>query len=158
MSTPTAGTTAARVTAITSTTIVAAALTFASPASAMPLDVTKYIEVPDCKTTTQVCPIVPSVEYWLTSPEIKVTFTANRNHCAPIIDRILIDGYEWGFRVVEPGQSDGGQIIPIHPVPGYHKIGVKAEGIKVGCNTGYIGAWGGNLRVQEWFPGGIWVR
>jgi hypothetical protein len=44
------------------------------------------------------------------------------------------------------------------PVPGYHKIGVKAEGIKGGCNTGTINAWGGNLRIQEWFPGGVGVR
>jgi hypothetical protein len=44
------------------------------------------------------------------------------------------------------------------PVPGYHKIGVKAEGIKGGCNTGTINSWGGNLRIQEWFPGGVGVR
>jgi hypothetical protein len=151
MSTHSTGMTIARAAAITSATVAAAASTFAGPASAAPANIEKYIEVPDCKTTTQICPIVPSVEAWFTAPEIRVEFIANRNHCSPIIDHILIDGYEWGFRVVQPGQSDGGQIIPIHPVPGYHKIGVKAEGIQTGCNTGYIGAWGGVLKVRDYF-------
>ncbi len=140
-------------------TVVVTALSSAGPASAAPLVKEQYVEVPDCKTTTQVCSIVPSVEYWFTTPEIKVEFTANQNHCAPMIDHIMIDGYEWGFRVVDPGENDGGQIIPIFPVPGYHTVGVKAEGIKSGCNTGFIGAWGGMLRVSEYHPNsGINVR
>jgi hypothetical protein len=126
-----------------------AAITLPGFATAAPLVIDTYIEVPDCHTTTQVCPEVPTVEHWFTTDTIRVEFTANQNHCSNIIDRILIDGYEWGFRVVGPGQSDEGQVIPIHPVPGYHTIGVKAEGIEGGCNVGYLSSWGGMLHIEE---------
>ena len=32
--------------------------------------------------------------------------------------------------------------------PGTHKIGVRATGIRGGCNVGYLSAWGGNLRIE----------
>ena len=31
---------------------------------------------------------------------------------------------------------------------GNHVIGVQAEGVEGGCNTGSVGAWGGNLLVR----------
>ena len=33
--------------------------------------------------------------------------------------------------------------------PGTHKIGVRATGIRGGCNVGYLSAWGGNLRIES---------
>jgi len=140
-------------TALVATVTGCAALTLAGPASAEPqLVKDNYLEVPDCHTTTEVCAEIPSVSYWFNYPNVIVTFTANQNHCADMIDHIMVDGYEWGFRVVGPGQSDGGQLIPLSPVPGRHTIGVKAEGIKGGCNPGSISLWGGNLHIVDVVP------
>lgn len=126
------------------------AVVFAGVAAAAPAVHDNYVEETDCHTTTQVCRDVAKVVYPFNTHSVKVTFTANQNHCSDIIDHILVDGLEWGFRVVGPGQSDGGQVIPLdNPIPGYHEIGVRAEGITGGCNTGYLHAWGGRLHIEE---------
>lgn len=40
------------------------------------------------------------------------------------------------------------QYIEVPLTKGNHVIGVQAEGVEGGCNTGSVGAWGGNLLVR----------
>lgn len=125
----------------------AAALAFAGPAAAVDTD--RYIEVAQCATPqTQICKQIPSVSFTTKNERsIKVEFTANRNHCSDIVAHIFIDGKEWGANRVGPGRNDGGYEIPVSA--GTHTIGVQAEGVKGGCNIGYLSAWGGVLHIES---------
>ena len=111
--------------ALAATTAAVAAIALASPASATLIN--QCIEVPQCaQPQTQLCAQIPTVDVrakadgpWL------VEFTANQD---------------------QPGQTDGGYEIPL--TKGNHVIGVQAEGVEGGFNTGSVGAWGGNLLVR----------
>lgn len=138
-----------------------AATFFAGPAAADEKLITeKYIATEECATVGagQVCPVVN--DYWPTKtqffarpPAIKVEFTANQNHCSDMIAHVWISGPgyhgdEWGSNIVHPGQSDGGYEIPVHDA-GLHQVGIQAEGVEGGCNTGSVDAWGGMLRIWQ---------
>ena len=123
-----------------------AALTFTSPVSAEVID--QYIEVPQCEQPqTQLCTPIPTVS--VNTGAVLVQFTANQNHCASMIAHIIVDGRRMGGRAVGPGQTDGGHFFP-DLTPGTHTIGVQAEGIEGGCNTGFVSAWGGTLQIQTY--------
>lgn len=140
-------------------TVAAASTTLAGPVSADETLMTeKYIAVENCSAvgSGQFCPATrPSWETGtltqFTTParsdSVKVEFTANQNHCADMIAHIFFDGHEWGSNVVHPGQTDGGYEIPVDY--GLHQIGVQAEGLPGGCNTGSVSAWGGVLRIYQ---------
>jgi len=123
------------------------AVALAVPASAV--NMSQYIEVPACEQPqTQFCTPVPSVDFTVHGERsILVEFTANQNHCADMVAHIIFDGTEWGSNRVGPGQSDGGYEIPV--TRGNHTIGVQAEGIEGGCNTGAVSAWGGTLHIES---------
>lgn len=128
-----------------------AAVMLAGPASAGPLVLDEYIEVPRCEPlgdSNQGCAQVVYRQAYIDSPSVKVEFTASRDHCSSILARVFVDGREWGSNVVGPGQSDGGYEIPIER-KGLHKFGVQAEGITGGCNTGVIDSWAGTLHIEE---------
>jgi hypothetical protein len=121
-----------------------ATLAFAGTASAQVMD--RPIGIGQCEQPqTQTCKQIPSVTVSTDGP-LMVEFQANNNHCSDIVANILIDGREWGSNVVGPGQRDGGYFIPTSP--GTHTIGVQAEGIKGGCNPGFLSAWGGTLHIE----------
>ncbi|MDT5249287.1 MAG: hypothetical protein QOE04_2260 [Mycobacterium sp.] len=126
-----------------------AALALAVPASAKPIVTTHYVEVANCVGHSQFCPVniadAPSFTVNNGLFPMVVEFTANQNHCSDMIAHIIVDGNEWGSNVVHPGQSDGGYEIPAKS--GKHTIGVQAEGVSGGCNTGYVAAWGGTVTV-----------
>jgi hypothetical protein len=132
--------------AIAATTGGVAAVALASPASATIID--HYIEVPSCwPPQTQWCDPTPTVPFQAKyDGPVLVEFTANQNHCADMIAHIFVDAKEWGSNRVGPGQRDGGYEIPL--TKGEHWIGVQAEGIEGGCNTGFVSAWGGNLHIE----------
>jgi hypothetical protein len=134
-------------TVIVGTSTGVAALALASPAS--PVNMDKYIEVPQCQpATSQLCPQIPTVSFDTNSERtIKVAFTGNRNGCSDIIAHIFFDGAEWGSHRVGPSRSDGGYEIPV--TRGTHVIGVQAEGIEGGCNYGAVSAWGGTLHIES---------
>jgi hypothetical protein len=141
-------------TAMVATATGFAALAFAGPASAAPLVINKYIEVPHCaQVGSELCPQVPGVTFDNHAKSVNVNFTANANHCSDIIAHVMVDGREWGSNTVGPSQNDGGYEIPLSP--GTHTIGIKAEGVDGGCNPAGVGpdatlsAWGGMLHVEE---------
>jgi hypothetical protein len=137
--------TAARTCVVTGAGV--AALALASPASAVNLD--QYVGVPQCEpATSQLCPQIPTVAFTvLNERSIKVEFTGNRNGCSDVIAHVFLDGQEWGSNRVGPGGSDGGYEIPV--TSGRHTIGVQAEGIEGGCNTGVVTAWGGTVHIES---------
>lgn len=127
----------------------AMALTLAGPAFAKPYVQDSYIEVPQCNpATSQLCPQIPTASVGpIMSPV--VSFTANSNHCSDIIAHIFIDGVEWGSDLLEPGETT-----PDFPLEDLqpHTVGVQAEGIPGGCNTGKVDAWGGTLHFKGTLP------
>jgi hypothetical protein len=119
----------------------------------------QYVGVANCtQPAGQLCPAIPVVTIRNNRPFVKVEFTANRDHCSDMIARIFVDGKESGSNVVGPGQSSGSHVIPLR-TEGQHSIGVQAEGITGGCNTGRLASWGGNLHIEEFGdpdgPGGM---
>ncbi len=131
------------------TTAALAALAFAAPASAVSVE--QYVEVPQCQpATSQVCPQVPEVTFAAGNGRsgewVVVQFTANQNHCADMIAHILIDNYPQFSGRVGPGQSVKRTLAVSS---GNHVLGVRAEGIAGGCNTGVVNSWGGTIRIDS---------
>lgn len=133
----------ARTTAMLSATgFVAVGL--AVPASAEVIN--REVGVANCPPPqSQLC--IPIAAYRVsTQGPLVAQFTASPNHCSDIIAKIMVNGTEHGRQRLAPGQRDGSYYMDLHP--GAHSIGVQAEGIKGGCNTGYLQSWKGNLRVE----------
>jgi hypothetical protein len=126
-----------------------ATLALAGPASAKPYVQDSYIEVPQCQpATSQLCPQIPTASVGaVMSPT--VSFTANTNHCSDIIAHVFIDGVEFGSDLLEPGETT-----PEFPLEDLrpHTVGIQAEGIPGGCNTGHVDAWGGTLHFKGTLP------
>ena len=127
----------------------AATLVLAGPASAKPFVQESYIEVPQCQpATAQLCPQIPTASIGaIMSPT--VSFTTNTNHCSDIIAHVFIDGVEVGSDLLEPGETT-----PEFPLEDLqpHRVGIQAEGIPGGCNTGHVDAWGGTLHFKGTLP------
>lgn len=127
----------------------AGGLALAGPASAKPFVQDSYIEVPQCQpATSQLCPQIPTASVGaIMSPT--VSFTANSNHCSDIIAHVFIDGTEFGSDLLEPGETT-----PDFPLEDLqpHTVGIQAEGIPGGCNTGHVDAWGGTLHFKGTLP------
>ena len=127
----------------------AATLALAGPASAKPFVQESYIEVPQCQpATAQLCPQIPTAGIGaIMSPT--VSFTTNTNHCSDIIAHVFIDGVEVGSDLLEPGETT-----PEFPLEDLqpHTVGIQAEGIPGGCNTGHVDAWGGTLHFKGTLP------
>jgi hypothetical protein len=125
------------------------ALALAGPASAKPFSQDSYIEVPQCQpATSQLCPQIPTASVGaIMSPT--VSFTANTNHCSDIIAHVFIDGVEFGSDLLDPGETT-----PDFPLESLqpHTVGIQAEGIPGGCNTGHVDAWGGTLHFKGTLP------
>jgi hypothetical protein len=126
-----------------------AALALAGTASAVTIE--QYVEVPNCQpATSQKCPQIPEVNFTASDDgSVLAQFTANSNHCSDIIVDILLDHYQqWQSARVGPGQTvtlgKG-----FYVTRGNHVLGVRAEGILGGCNTGVLNAWGGTVRVDS---------
>ena len=134
---------------VTVTATGVAGVALAGPASAKPFVQDSYIEVPQCHpATSQLCPQIPTASIGaIMAPT--VTFTANSNHCSDIIAHVFIDGVEFGSDLLEPGETT-----PEFPLEDLqpHTVGIQAEGIPGGCNTGHVDAWGGTLHFKGTLP------
>jgi hypothetical protein len=127
--------------------VVALAATGAGPGDASADTTTSYpLGVTDCQTATELCAVIPTVIVQ-TSSVLMVNFTASPLHCSDIIVHILVDGAEkYVSGALAPGASTGVQ--NLGPVPGgTYTLGVQAQGVLGGCNSGTLASWSGTLDV-----------
>jgi hypothetical protein len=107
------------------------------------------LRVGACETATpQLCTPAASIEIDVqTRSVLLVEFVPAASGCAPLIGHLLVDGIErFKSPPLDPGQSSGLQDLG-DIVAGHHVIGIQAEGVPEGCNTGTLGAWSGTATV-----------
>jgi hypothetical protein len=82
---------------------------------------------------------------------IFVQFVASAEHCSSIVATIRIDDKILATEVLAPGEAMPKQFVPGTDKPGKQltTIGVSADGLLGGCNTGTMGGWKGALLVQH---------
>jgi hypothetical protein len=82
---------------------------------------------------------------------IFVEFTASPEHCSSIVATITIDGTNLATEQLAPGQVMSKQFVPGTDKPGKQltTVGVKADGVRGGCNIGALPAWKGTLSIQQ---------
>ena len=128
----------------------AVALGFAAPAANAAVFPNNPVNVTQCyyrtATPSQECLNTPTYNVRSSSGKYVVQFRANPSHCSSMIAHIIVDGTEWGRQVLGPGQRDGSYFMQLSP--GTHRIGVRATGIRGGCNTGSLIGWSGNLHFE----------
>lgn len=79
-----------------------------------------------------------------TASQLDVEYVAASTHCSNVIMHFLVDGVERAVSgSLSPGQSTG--FVTLGPVaPGTYVVGLQAEGVVGGCNTGALQGWGGS--------------
>lgn len=78
-----------------------------------------------------------------TRAELQVKYVAPAEHCSSVRMHFLLDGMERGESVpISPGKSSGYFDFGV-VAAGEHVVGLRAEGIPGGCNSGQLTAWGG---------------
>ncbi len=89
-----------------------------------------------------------------TAQTLMVNYVASRAHCSSLRMHFLLDGQERSVSgEIAPGQRTG--FVDLGPVsPGNHLVGLQAEGIPGGCNTGRLLAWEGSAEVWTSLPRG----
>jgi hypothetical protein len=107
--------------------------------------------VVNCTSTGQVCmpakklTLNPSTHGTVTS----VRYTTPATHCSALALQVVKSG-----KVVATSKrlEAGVRTVAFNPhisVPkGQSKLGFRAKGFVGGCNTGYVGSWGGNITVK----------
>jgi hypothetical protein len=87
-----------------------------------------------------------------TTGTLMVNYAAPRTHCSSLRMHFLLDGHEKIISGdIAPGQRTG--FVDLGPVsPGTHVVGLQAEGIPGGCNTGKTLAWEGDAEVWTTLP------
>ena len=94
----------------------------------------------------QLCTPIPSREF-PTGGLLTVQFTLGTNGCSDMIAHVIVDGREWGSDRIGPDKTRTRPFM--NPVAsGTHTVGVQAEGIVGGCNTGSLGSWDGTLSIM----------
>ena len=100
------------------------------------------------------------------SPKKKLTFTLGRNgtltlikytaaatHCSTILLRVFRKGRQIAKTGrLEPGETSERLVTQIALTKGVTTLGFQAQGFVGGCNTGYVGSWGGKITVSVKVP------
>jgi hypothetical protein len=132
----------------TTTTIVGASTTTTTVPSRPGLTRSFAVGVNNCIAggTPELCAPIPTVPL-PTDGVLQVEFAASTGHCANVIAHLLVDGVERSVSgALPPGESTGVQDFgPI--AAGVHAVGVQAEGVVGGCNSGSIASWSGTLTL-----------
>ena len=83
-----------------------------------------------------------------TMAELQVKYVAPAEHCSPVQIHFVLDGMERGISgPVSPGKSSGYFDFGVVPA-GEHVVGLRAEGLRGGCNGGRLTSWGGSAVVR----------
>ncbi len=99
-----------------------------------------------CKGGKQLCPKAFAVSAEAPSGTLTVQFTMSRGHCSDVRVRISVDGGpEKVSAFLGPGKSTPAFRFEVGP--GQHRVRVRAEGRRGGCNKGALLQWAGTLRV-----------
>src|SRR5262249_13161388 len=96
--------------------------------------------------TPEICTPIPTVPL-PTDGVLQVQFAASTGPCANVIAPLLVDGVErFVSGALPPGESTG--VHDFGPIAvGGHAVGVQAEGVVGGCNSGSIASWSGTLTL-----------
>ena len=100
------------------------------------------------------------------SPKKKLTFTLGRNgtltlikytaaatHCSSILLRVFRKGRQIAKTGrLEPGETSERLVTHIALTKGVTTLRFQAQGFVGGCNTGYVGSWGGKITVAVKVP------
>ena len=133
-------------------TCIAAAAALGAPARTPVIDPaisgTKVIVV-NCTTTTQVCD--PPYRFVLNLRTgfraTRMRFTASKKHCSSMRVRVIVDGVRRPVSApLAPGATSVTGLTSLKP--GKHTIAIRGIGITGGCNIGYVGSWGGTIRIN----------
>ncbi len=100
------------------------------------------------------------------SPKKKLTFTLGRNgtlasikytaaatHCSSTLLRVFRKGRQIAKTGrLEPGETSERLVTRIGLTKGVTTLRFQAQGFVGGCNTGYVGSWGGKITVAVKVP------
>lgn len=100
------------------------------------------------------------------SPKKKLTFTLGRNgtltsikytaaatHCSSALLRVFRKGRQIAKTGrLEPGETSERLVTHIGLTKGVTTLRFQAQGFVGGCNTGYVGSWGGKITVAVKVP------
>jgi hypothetical protein len=102
-----------------------------------------------CTTTTQVCD--PPYRFTLKLRKgfraTRMRFTASKHHCSSMRIRVTVEGARRPVSApIAPGATTATRLTALKP--GKHTIAIRGIGIAGGCNIGYVGSWGGTIRID----------
>lgn len=82
-----------------------------------------------------------------TTSRLEVRYQAPSEHCASLRLHLFVDGHHvLDTPPIAPAEQT--HFMDLGPVTaGSHQVSLRAEGIKGGCNTGRVTAWGGRVTV-----------
>jgi len=119
-------------------------------------EIVQHVSVSGCAhdATSQFCELAYSVPVG-TADLLEVQYTVPSEHCSSVRVHCFLDGARvytspflgWVDGPVLGGLTTG--FINLGPVaPGGHLVEIRAEGQVGGCNNGWLGSWGGELRLR----------
>jgi hypothetical protein len=79
---------------------------------------------------------------------IEAEYTASPGHCSNVIMHFLLDGTEEAVSGVLAAGASTGFVSLGTVAEGNHVVGLQAEGVVSGCNTGDLANWGGTGAVR----------
>ncbi len=125
-----------------------------SPASASVTSYPVHVQCPPLgpNVVAQEC-LIRATRRVLTNGPLLVQFIASREHCSRIVAETFVDGKSRAKQRLLPGEQ--GVPVPAGVNPGAHLVQVQATGIRGGCNTGGLAAWGGTIKV--WTDSDAWI-
>ena len=122
------------------------AVTTTTVAKARTATVVRSVFVACRKSQTQLCPVAYTTTLRTAAGPLALSFSAATSHCSDARFRFSVDG---GRERVSPFVQPGGST-PVYTSTvgaGTHRIVVRAEGRRGGCNRGALVGWGGRLTI-----------
>lgn len=82
-----------------------------------------------------------------------IRYTAAATHCSSTLLRVFRNGRQIAKTGrLEPGETSERLVTRISLPRGVTTLGFQAQGFLGGCNTGYVGSWGGKITVAVKVP------
>jgi len=82
-----------------------------------------------------------------------IKYTTAATHCSAVVLRVLRNGRQIAKTGrLEAGQSTERLVTSIGLTRGVTTLSFQAQGFVGGCNTGYVGSWGGKITITVKVP------